>query len=90
MNQPPPAPFRFQLLDGGANVEARSDRSFTPLLLAAKGGHLWAVRELRRTGGADVEAKNDRLFTPLLLACQNNHQEVRSGEAGYWPGLKPT
>lgn len=65
-----------QLLEGGARVEAKSDRSFTPLLLAAKGGHLEVVRELRGAGKANIEATNDRSFTPLHLACQNDHQEV--------------
>ncbi len=66
---------RPQLLEAGVDIEARSDRAFTPLLLAAKGGHLGAVRELRAAGAA-VEARNDRSFTALLLACQNNHREV--------------
>lgn len=78
----------WQLVERGANVEARSGRSFTPLLLAAKGGHLEALRELRERGHANVKATNDRTFTALLLACQNEHQEVgtsvveRSREAG--------
>lgn len=72
----PTYPTACQLVEGGVNIEARSDRAFTPLLLAAKGGHLDAVRELRLAGAA-VEAKNDRSFTPLLIACQNNHEEVR-------------
>eukprot|EP00904_Undaria_pinnatifida_P001089 jgi/Undpi1/10981/HiC_scaffold_30.g13282.m1 len=65
-----------ELIEAGANVEARTDTSFTPLLLAAKSGHLEAVRELRVAGRADVESSNSRSFTPLLLACQNNHYEV--------------
>ena len=64
------------MIEGGANVEARTDTSFTPLLLAAKSGHLEAVRELRVAGRADVENSNSRSFTALLLACQNNHDEV--------------
>ncbi len=70
-----------RLLDAGAGLEARTagfDAERTPLMEAAKGGHLAAV-ELLVGRGADLDACDEDRATALLLATVYRHPEVVRG-----------
>ncbi|GMH37736.1 hypothetical protein BSKO_05609 [Bryopsis sp. KO-2023] len=65
------------LMDQGANVEGRDEETgATPLIIAARLGHLAIVAELI-AAGADANAKNDNGITPLAMAAvQEGNSEV--------------
>ena len=63
-----------QLLDGGAEVDAKKDGA-TPLFVACKGGHVDAAR-LLLDRGADVDRASKYDGTPLWIACQNGHVDA--------------
>ncbi|KAK4336959.1 hypothetical protein RND71_043409 [Anisodus tanguticus] len=64
------------LLKGGANIELRDKKGFTPLMLAASVGH-YDVCELLLNSKADIEAQIDRTKdTALTLACASGRYEV--------------
>ena len=55
---------------------------FTPLILAATGGHSDVV-EMLLDNGADIEAQSERTKdTPLSLACSGGRYEVSIGHHG--------
>jgi ankyrin repeat protein len=58
-----------------ADVEARGVDRRTPLIQAAKGGHLEAV-ELLVSYGADADARDAIDFTPLAWAIKRRHKEI--------------
>jgi ankyrin repeat protein len=60
------------LLEGGADIEARSSDGWTALSSAAWNGQEDVI-ELLLKHGADIEAKNDAGWTALALACRNEH-----------------
>jgi ankyrin repeat protein len=57
-----------KLLDEGANIQAMSKCSQTPLILVAKNGHEVVVK-LLLPKGVDPDSKNFRGWTPLLWAA---------------------
>jgi len=59
------------LLDGGAEIDARSSSGQTALLFAAAGRHVDAARTLL-SKGADVNAMTDHGWTPLSMAALCN------------------
>lgn len=67
------------LLAHGAEVHAQVAREnvkgYTPLHLAAQGGHLEVVCALVERG-ANLEARNEHKDTPLILAARGGHMEV--------------
>jgi cytohesin len=64
------------LLDFGAELEARSEKGFTAVYLAAQKGNLPALRALREAG-ADLNAVSRKGRTPLDTALKNSvAQEV--------------
>lgn len=65
-----------RLLDAGGNLEERSDNQSTPLLLAAKGGRLDAVKLLLKRGASVNVADEPGLWSPLLYAANYGHDEV--------------
>ncbi|KAK3360961.1 hypothetical protein B0T24DRAFT_120609 [Lasiosphaeria ovina] len=64
-----------QLLDRGADVEAKDKSGWTPLLRAIEYGQEAIVRQLLDRG-ADVEAKDDWGQTPLSWAAGNGHETI--------------
>jgi len=64
-----------ELLEKGADVNARDNKGWTPLHLAAQKGHA-DVAELLIKNGADVNAKNNYGWTPLYAAAQEGHADV--------------
>ena len=64
-----------QLIEKGANVDARSDYNLTPLIEAAHRGHLEVVRFLLQSG-ADKTPKNHRGKTAVQIAEAKGQQEV--------------
>ena len=63
------------LLDNDANVSARSDGGWTPLLNAAERGHANIVSLLLRSG-ANVNAATSSGMTPLHWSARNGHVDV--------------
>lgn len=66
------------LLDAGAEVETKTSKSYTPILIAASKGYLDIVQylvehidELDLTGKLNKQKKN-----PLIMACQHGHLDV--------------
>lgn len=64
-----------QLLERGANIEARNQDGMTPLMAAAEWGKVENVK-LLLTKRANIEAKNNRGDTPLIRAAMNGWAEV--------------
>jgi ankyrin repeat protein len=64
-----------QLIDKGANIEARTNMNETPLHIAAKSNNLEIVKLLIEKQ-AQIEAKTDKGETVLHLAVKHNNLEV--------------
>src|SRR4051812_26349627 len=61
------------LLAGGADVNAASSLGVTPMMMAAMGGSVDAIKALARRS-ADVNARENTYGqTPLMFAAANNH-----------------
>lgn len=56
--------------DDGADIEARDERGFTPLMAAATSASVESV-EVLISAGADVNARTADAWTPLLLAARD-------------------
>lgn len=56
---------------GKADVEAKNNSDYTPLMLAARSGHEEVVARL--LGRADIEAKSTTGWTPLIIAAAEGH-----------------
>jgi ankyrin repeat protein len=57
------------LLEAGAVIDAKGDRSCTPLYYAVMEGHV-AVAEFLLQHGADPDAESELNFSPRRLAAQ--------------------
>ena len=64
-----------QHLDAGKDVNAKTERGFTPLHVAANYGRKEIV-ELLIAEGADVNAKNEDKWTPLYESAFRGHKEI--------------
>ncbi|MBM3300636.1 MAG: ankyrin repeat domain-containing protein, partial [Deltaproteobacteria bacterium] len=64
-----------QLLNAGADVNARDDENNTPLVISADQGHA-SVVGLLVSRGADLEAKNQQRVTALGAACDKGRTDV--------------
>ena len=58
-----------------ADIKAKIEAGWTPLMFASKNGDLKKVR-LMLDNGADVNAVNSTGWTPLMVACFNGHIEI--------------
>lgn len=66
-----------ELIDRGANVNARSNRGITPLHRAAQNGHVEIV-EMLLDGGAEPDIEANDGETPLSMAESSGHDAVVS------------
>ena len=63
------------LIEGGADIRARSNAGTTPLMFAVRKGDMASVNALL-AAGADVNEKRVDLATPLLVAIINGHEDL--------------
>lgn len=63
------------LVERGADVDARDESGYTALMYAANAGELPSV-ECLLDYGADVNARDAEQSTPLMFAAQHGHDEV--------------
>jgi len=63
------------LIEAGADVNAKDNDGFTPLSICAEKGHLNVARALIEAG-ADVNAKDNEGLTPLYMCALGGHLEV--------------
>jgi ankyrin repeat protein len=63
------------LLAKKADVNAKTNRGFTPLHIAAFNGHK-EVTAFLLANGANVNATSDQGLTPLRCAERNDHKDV--------------
>jgi hypothetical protein len=71
------------LVERGADLEAKDEDGQTPLMYAANAGQT-AIVELLLDRGADVNARDKQSSTPIMFAAQHGHAETvgRLLEAG--------
>ncbi len=65
----------ISLLDSGADINAKDQRDWTPLLWAVSRGQIDVVK-LLLDKGADFNAKGEHGWTPLMESANRGHSEV--------------
>lgn len=68
------------LLDKSAYIDAESPNKTTPLMMAARAGHIWTVK-LLMDEGADATLKNDLGMTAIDFAEKHEHPDIAEGIA---------
>lgn len=66
------------LLDKAAYIDAESPNKTTPLMMAARGGHIMTVK-LLHDEGADATLKNELDMTAIDFAEKHNHKDIAEG-----------
>lgn len=66
------------LLDKSAYIDAESPNKTTPIMMAARGGHIFTVK-LLLDEGADATLKNNIGMTAIDFARQAEHQDIVDG-----------
>jgi ankyrin repeat protein len=64
------------LLEAGADAVTPNAFGITPLLKAARGGHIGITRSLLAHGRGDVDARDGDGHTALLWACHRGHADA--------------
>lgn len=67
-----------RLLDHAAYIDAESPNRTTPLMMAARGGHILTVK-LLLDEGADATLKNNLGMTAIEFARNNGHTDIAEG-----------
>lgn len=67
-----------RLLERSAYIDAESPNGTTPLMMAARTGHIYAVK-LLLDEGADATLRNALGMTATELARKNNHRDIAEG-----------
>ena len=62
-------------MDKGADIDARDEDDWTPLMIASMDGNLEMVQYLVQKG-ADIHAKDDQGWRPLFEAARFGHVDV--------------
>ncbi len=66
------------LLDKDAFVNAASPNATTPIMMAARGGHIYTVK-LLHDNGADITLKNQRGYSAIDFARENKNTDIAKG-----------
>ena len=66
------------LLDKSAALDAPSPNKTTPIMMAARGGHIYTVKALL-DAGADASLKNDVGMSAIDFAQQGGHKDIVEG-----------
>lgn len=66
------------LLDKSAELDALSPNKTTPIMMAARGGHIYTVKILL-DAGADASLKNDAGMSAIDFARQNGNKDIIEG-----------
>ncbi len=66
------------LIDKSAAVDAPSPNKTTPVMMAARGGHIYTVKALL-DAGADASLQNDAGMTAIDFARQGGHDDIVEG-----------
>jgi len=74
------------LLGKHAYIDALSPNGTTPLMMAARGGHIHVVK-LLLDRGADLSKRNAMKMTAIEFAEQSNQSEIAAGLKSRWSKL---
>lgn len=66
------------LLDRSAYIDAESPNGTTPIMMAARGGHILTVK-LLLDEGADASLKNELGMSAIDFALKYNHKDIAEG-----------
>ena len=66
------------LLDKDAFIDAVSPNATTPIMMAARGGHIYTVK-LLHDSGADATMRNQRGYSAIDFALDNQHTDIAKG-----------
>nr|WP_241523082.1 ankyrin repeat domain-containing protein [Herminiimonas fonticola] len=66
------------LLEKSAVLDAPSPNKTTPIMMAARGGHIYTVKALL-DAGADASLKNDAGMSAIDFAQQGGHEDIVEG-----------
>jgi ankyrin repeat protein len=66
------------LMDKSAVLDAQSPNKTTPIMMAARGGHIMTVKMLM-DAGADATMKNENGLNAIDFANRHNHKDIAEG-----------
>ena len=66
------------MLEHSAHIDAEAPNKTTPIMMAARAGHILTVKLLLEEG-ADATLKNDAGMTAIDFATRFNHKDIAEG-----------